>query len=177
MKNFSKCALAVVTAILVVSSASPAQTDWIRTGTGLGVEKVRLAAANFKPSTNDPRNATLLTSFNDTLEADLENAGIFDMVSKSFHPTSIPGSPPEVKFLEWSAPQRNASTLDCGSLGVPAEPMTVQAWLDDVKNPLSAQVLAKGFFTSPSQPCTVMVSAVTPRLPKASMDAFGGGAL
>src|SRR5450432_389799 len=125
-------------ALFAFTSTAPAQTDWIRTGTGLGVEKVRLAAANFKLSTNDPRNAALLTSFNDTLESDLENAGIFDMVSKSFHPSSIPGSPPEVKFLEWSAPPPNASMLAFGSLGATAGGLTVQGWLDDVKNPLSA---------------------------------------
>src|SRR5258708_7141671 len=145
MKTFSKSALVVVAVILAASAASPAQTDWIRTGTGLGVEKVRLAAANFKSSSADPRNAALLTSFNDTLETDLENAGIFDMVSKSFHPTSIPASPPEVKFLEWSGPPPNASMLAFGALGVTAETMTVQGWLDDVKNPLSAQVLAKQY--------------------------------
>ena len=32
--------------------------DWIRTGTGLGVEKVRLAASDFKASTQDAKNAT-----------------------------------------------------------------------------------------------------------------------
>src|SRR5882724_3711055 len=158
MKNFSKSALAVMTAILLLNSASPAQTDWIRTGTGLGVEKVRLAAANFKLSSNDPRNAALLTAFNDTLEADLENAGIFDMVSKSFHPTSIPGSPPEVKFLEWSAPPPNASMLAFGSLGATAGGLTVQGWLDDVKNPLSAQVLAKQYQDKPTTDAARMIA-------------------
>ena len=32
--------------------------DWIKTGTGLGVEKVRLAAADFKACTADAKNAT-----------------------------------------------------------------------------------------------------------------------
>src|SRR5215470_5352127 len=41
--------------------------DWIRTGTGLGVEKVRLAASDFKPATQDANNAALLKSFNETL--------------------------------------------------------------------------------------------------------------
>jgi TolB protein len=138
-------------ALLVLTiTSSWAQTDWIRTGTGLGVEKVRLAAANFKPSTTDPRNAALLTAFNDTLENDLENAGIFDMVSKSFHPATLPGMQGEVKFLEWSAPPPNASMLAFGNLGTTAGGMTVQGWLDDVKNPLSAQVLAKQYQDAPT---------------------------
>ena len=64
--------------------ASP--QDWIKTGTGLGVEKVRLAVPDFNASTQDPKNAELLKAFNETLWNDLDNAGIFDMVSKSFYP-------------------------------------------------------------------------------------------
>src|SRR5215510_10058499 len=60
--------------------------DWIRTGTGLGMDKVRLAASDFKPSTQDANNAALQKTFNETLWNDLDNAGIFEMVSKSFYP-------------------------------------------------------------------------------------------
>jgi len=92
----------------------------------------------------------LLKAFNDTLENDLENAGIFDMVSKSFHPVTTPASPGDVKFQEWSALPPNASMLAFGSLGATAGGMTVQGWLDDVKNPLSAQVLAKQYQDAPT---------------------------
>jgi TolB protein len=34
--------------------------DWVKTGTSLGVEKVRLAVPDFKPSTTDPQSAALL---------------------------------------------------------------------------------------------------------------------
>src|SRR5437879_9388644 len=54
------------------------QEDWIRTGTGLAVEKIRLAVPDFKASTNDAKNPDLLKAFNDTLWNDLDNAGIFD---------------------------------------------------------------------------------------------------
>src|SRR4029077_18920139 len=74
------------------------QQDWIKTGTGLGMEKVRLAVPDFKPSTSDTKNADLLKVFNDTLWNDLDNAGIFDMASKSFYPLAIPGNPAEVTF-------------------------------------------------------------------------------
>src|SRR5207248_4582010 len=68
---------------LAIFLAMPAfAQDWIRTGTGLGVEKVRLAASDFKPSSQDAKNAELLKVFNDTLWNDLDNAGIFEMVSK-----------------------------------------------------------------------------------------------
>ena len=38
----------VATLGLILSSTATHAQDWIRTGTGLGVEKVRLAAADFK---------------------------------------------------------------------------------------------------------------------------------
>src|SRR5207248_4640793 len=96
----------IVLSVLVLTLGSTAQ-DWIRTGTGLGVEKVRLAVPDFKASTQDPKNVELLKTFNDTLSNDLDNAGIFDMVSKSFFPVDTPGTPTEVKFDAWSSPPPN----------------------------------------------------------------------
>ena len=150
MKNFSRLEFALIAVAFLTSVSSHAQQDWIRTGTGLGVEKVRLAAADFKPSTPDPRNAPLLKAFNDTLENDLENAGIFDMVSKSFHPINIPSVQGQVNFQEWAAPPPNASMLAFGNLVTTADTLTVQGWLDDVKNPQSAQVLAKQYQDKPT---------------------------
>ncbi len=122
-----------------------AQQDWIKTGTGLGMEKVRLAVPDFKPSTSDAKNPDLLKVFNDTLSNDLDNAGIFDMVSKSFYPLAIPGSPTEVKFDAWNAPPPNAAMLAFGNLGVTGNNVTVQGWLYDVKNIASPQVLGKQY--------------------------------
>jgi TolB protein len=137
----------VVSLLAVPLLAVPllAQQDWIRTGTGLGVEKVRLAAADFQPSTADPKNAELLKTFNDTLFNDLDNAGIFDLVSKSFYPLQAPGKPADVKFEAWSGPPPNASMLAFGSLGVTADRVMVLGWLYDVKNVSSPQVLGKQY--------------------------------
>ncbi len=133
--------------LAVVLTISPclAQQDWIKTGTGLGVEKVRLAVPDFKPSNADGKNTELLKVFNDTLWNDLDNAGIFDMVSKSFYPLAIPGNPTEVKFEAWNAPPPNASMLAFGNLGVTGNNATVQGWLYDVKNITSPQVLGKQY--------------------------------
>jgi len=150
MKNSLKLSFALAAVVFLASAPSHAQQDWIRTGTGLGVEKVRLASADFKASSPDPRNTALLKAFNDTLWNDLDNAGIFDMVSKSFYPLSTPASPGEVKFTEWSAPPPSASMLAFGGLGTTADSMTVQGGLDDVKNPQSAQVLAKQYQAPPT---------------------------
>src|ERR1700690_746249 len=119
--------------------------DWIKTGTGLGVEKGRRAVPDFNASTQDAKNADLLKAFNETLWNDLDNAGIFDMVSKSFYPLGQVGTPADVKFEGWSAPPPNAAMLAFGNLGVSGSGMTVQGWLYDVKNVTSPQVLGKQY--------------------------------
>jgi TolB protein len=138
----AKCVLLL--GVLFLAIFSPAQ-DWIKTGTGLGVEKVRLAASDFKASSQDPENPDLLKVFNDTLWSDLDNAGIFDMVSKSFYPLGMIGAPADVKFESWSAPPPNAAMLAFGNLGVSGNNVTVQGWLYDVKNVASPQVLGKQY--------------------------------
>ena len=132
--------------LLVLSAGIPSLAqDWIRTGTGLGVEKVRLAVPDFSASTQDPKNPDLLKTFNDTLWNDLDNAGIFDMVSKSFYPLGQVGTPADVKFDAWSSPPPNAAMLAFGNLGVTGGNLTVQGWLYDVKNVSSPQVLGKQY--------------------------------
>ena len=129
----------------VLNAALLRAQDWVKTGTSLGVEKVRLAVPDFKPSTDDAQNAALLKTFNDTLWNDLDNSGVVELVSKSFYPLQIPGQPPEVNFLAWNAPPPNAAMLAFGSLGAAAGKLTVQGWLYDVKNTASPQVLGKQY--------------------------------
>jgi TolB protein len=119
--------------------------DWIRTGTGLGVQKVRIAVPDFKPSTSDAQNAALLQVFNNTLWNDLDNAGIFEMISKSFYPLGPIGVPADVRFPAWSAPPPNAGMLVFGNLGVTNGNVTLQGWLYDVTNPVQPQVLGKQY--------------------------------
>ena len=119
--------------------------DWVKTGTSLGVDKVRLAVADFKPANNDPQNAALLKTFNDTLWNDLDVSGVVELVSKSFYPLQVPGQPPEVNFIAWNAPPPNAAMLAFGNLGVAGGKLTVQGWLYDVKNTQSPEVLGKQY--------------------------------
>jgi len=140
-KTFITLSCALALALVLVHTAG-AQDDWIRTGTGLGVEKVRLAVADFKPQSQNP---DLLKEFNDTLWNDLDNAGIFEMVSKSFYPLDQPGSPADVKFAPWSSPPPNAAMLVFGNLAVQGNNSFVQGWLYDVKNVASPQILGKHY--------------------------------
>jgi len=119
--------------------------DWIKSGTGLGVERIRIAVPEFKSASQDPRNSELLRTFNDTLWNDLTNAGIFDMVSKSFYPLGQIGAPSDVKFDTWGQAPVNAAMLVFGNLGANANNLVVQGWLEDVKNPNSPPVLAKQY--------------------------------
>ncbi len=135
---------ACILATLVLSSAMFAQ-DWVKTGTSLGVEKVRLAVPDFKPANSDPQNAALLKTFNDTLWNDLDVSGVVELVSKSFYPLQVPGQPPDVNFLAWNAPPPNAAMLAFGNLGVTSGRLTVQGWLYDVKNTQSPQILGKQY--------------------------------
>ncbi|HZR27962.1 MAG TPA: Tol-Pal system beta propeller repeat protein TolB [Terriglobales bacterium] len=142
-------ALALLT--LVSSSLLFAQTDWIRTGTGLGVEKVRLAVPDFKVAGADPQTAPLLTIFNQTLWNDLDNAGIFDLVSKSFYPLNIPGTASEIQLATWSNPPVNASMVAFGNFGVSGSNVAMQGWLYDARNTGSPMVLGKQY-SDPASP-------------------------
>jgi TolB protein len=128
--------------VLVLSSLPSAAQDWIKTGTGLGVEKIRIAVPDFKSA---PDAAQLNKSFNAVLWNDLEQAGIFDMVSKSFYPLGQFGAPGDIQPAGWNTPPPNASMIAFGNLAVANNTVGVQGWLYDVRNPQGTQVLAKQY--------------------------------
>ena len=90
--------LLLLGSFLLGGSVSAFAQDWVKTGTNLGVERIRLAVADFKPASTDPQTPTLKNTFDTTLYSDLQSAGIFDMVSKSMAPTALPGSPQEISL-------------------------------------------------------------------------------
>lgn len=106
---------------------------------------IRLASADFKAATGDAQTAPLNTVFNQTLWSDLDNSGIFEMVSKSFYPLQTPGSPSEIKLDAWSGAPTNASFVAFGNLGATNGKLQVQGWLFDAKNTASPQVLGKQY--------------------------------
>ena len=146
----------ILLGLLLVSTAFG--QDWVRTGSGLGVEKVRLAVPDFKPANSDPQNAALLKTFNDTFWNDLDNSGVLELVSKSFYPLQIPGQPAEVTFNLWNAPPPNAAMLAFGNLGVAAGKVTAQGWLYDVKNSQSPQVLGKLYTDVPTDAAVRLIA-------------------
>lgn len=138
----------IILSFVIATSASLLafpQQDRFTVGTNLGVERVRIAVSDFKPTTADPNVAPLLTTFNQVLFSDLQNAGIFDVVSKSFNPLQTPGTPQEVKLDAWANPPTNAAMLAFGNLGVAGGQLSVFGWLYDVKNTVAPQVLGKQY--------------------------------
>src|SRR5271156_983235 len=125
--------------------------DWVRTGTNLGAARIRLAAADFNPSSADAETPALKTTFDTTLYNDLNNAGIFDMVSKSLAPPLMPASPQQMNLAAWAAPPANAAMVAFGSLAVNAGRLAVYGWLFDAKNPDSPQILGKQYNEAASQ--------------------------
>lgn len=128
-----------------VSSLPVGAQDWVRTGTNLGVQHIRLAVADFKPGTTDPQTFNLKGIFDQTLYSDLSNAGVFDMVSKSMSPPVMPGSPQEIQLNQWSSAPANAQMVVFGSFGVAGGQISVQGYLFDAKNQQTPQVLGKQF--------------------------------
>ena len=137
--------LAITAVLLLMTINTASAQDWIRTGTGLGVEKVRLAVPDFAPASGEPQTLDLLKTFNDTLWNDLQQAGIFDVVSKSFYPLVNVSGPADIKLDAWGNPPPNAGMIAFGNLGVNGGRMQVQGWLFDAKNRQSPQVLGKQY--------------------------------
>jgi TolB protein len=130
---------------LLLSTFTFAQNDQIKTGTGTGVNLVRLALPDFKPVSGDQQTANLNKVFNDTLWNDLNNSGVVEMVSKSFYPLQIPGTPQEVKADAWANEPPKAGMLAFGNLDGAQQDVVVQGWLVDVMNPSAAPILAKQY--------------------------------
>lgn len=112
-------------------------------------DRTRLAAADFKPTAG--QTDALRKTFDSTLYNDLQNAGIFDMVSKSIAPPITPGSPAEMNLAQWSPAPVSAAMVAFGSLGVSGGKLSVNGYLDDVKNTQFPQVLARQYSDDASE--------------------------
>jgi TolB protein len=120
-----------------------AQQDWFRTGTGLGVEKVRLALPAFPA--RGPEIQSAAGVFNAVLWNDLEQSGLIELVSPSFLPLAILARPDELKPEAWTAPPASAHMVAYGGLGFAEKQLVVDAWLSDVRNPQAQPIIAKRY--------------------------------
>ena len=146
--------------------------DWLVTGTNLGSQHIRLAAADFKPVGSDPQTPVLKNVFDTTLFNDLTNAGIFDMVSKSMAPQAMPGSPQELVLAQWSALPANASMVALGALSADNGRLVVYGWLMDATTAGSPPVLARQYNETASED---MARTVAHRFADDIISRLGGG--
>jgi len=134
--------LAGVAAILLFGSARPAAAqDWFKTGTGLGVSKVRVAVPEL-----GVRAATapaLEKTFHDVLWNDLDYSGVLELVSPSFYPAKTPTQPSELNAADWANAPVNANMLAYGNLSAEGTNLAVAGFLSDVHNPTAPIALQK----------------------------------
>ncbi len=130
--------------LLVFAFMSASAQDWVHTGTNRGAP-IKLAVPDFKAASGDPQTAPLNTVFNQTLWNDLDNSGVFEMVSKSFYPLQTPGTPGELKVETWGNAPVDAAMVAFGNLGVANGKVNVQGWLFDAKNAGAPQILGKQY--------------------------------
>jgi TolB protein len=142
--KFSPTTFLALSFLLILSTSVFAQ-DWVRTGTNLGVQRIRIAVADFKASSGDAQTAPLKTVFDSVLFNDLKNSGVFDMVAKSMAPGQTPGGPQEINLGAWSAAPANAQMVAFGSFGVGGGRITVQGFVFDTRNAQTPQILGKQY--------------------------------
>ena len=122
---------------------TPPPQDWFTAGTGLGVQKARVAVADFVPG--NPGSQPLGQLFTDTVRTDLAYSGILDEVSKSFLPQATPSGPEALKTDDWTAPPANAQFVAYGKLTASGNALGVDGWLSDVHTPGAAPVIGKRY--------------------------------
>jgi TolB protein len=139
--NFLKKAL-VAGALLAFSSSRPAAAqDWIKTGTGLGVSKARVAAPDL--AARSAQAQPLEKTFHGVLWNDLEYSGILDMVSQSFYPMQVPSQPSELNAQQWAAAPANTYMLAYGNMTADGTDLSVAGFLSGVNSPGAPPALQK----------------------------------
>lgn len=134
--------------LLLAAPHSASAQDWFRAGTGLGVEKPRLAVADFGPRADAAKpHASLFTQ---VVRDDLQFSGILEVVSPSMYPTTAPTVPGELRNLDWTNPPASANLVAFGNVVESSSEVAIQAWLYDVRDPASQAVVGKIYRGTPS---------------------------
>jgi TolB protein len=142
--------MACASIAVVISAGRPAgaQQGQISTGVNRGNPTIRIAVASFPAQSADPSLTSLTGEFNDVLWNDLADSGIFQMVSKSLYPLKLPSNPGEVVFGQWTNPPASSQFLAFGNTANINGNLVVIAYLYDVRNPGSPEVLGKRFIAT-----------------------------
>jgi TolB protein len=139
--------LSFLAVLLLFATPSHAQ-DWFRTGTGLGVEKPRIAVSDFVPKSDTDKPHSAL--FTNVVRDDLAFSGILDLASPSFYPAKTVSQPGELQMLDWSQPPVNANFLAFGNLTETSSEVAIFAWMYDVRSPSTQAVVGKVYRGAPT---------------------------
>jgi len=142
----------VAAALWLPTRSAPGQD--ISAGINLGAAKIKLAVPDFPPASVDQSLVTLDQEFNAVLWNDLDNAGIFEMVSKSYYPLKVPQEPLDVDFKAWNAPPASAQMLVFGKAEVINSNLVVTGRLFDLGNQVNPAVLAKRYVATMNEVST-----------------------
>jgi TolB protein len=142
------CVSIYMLGLLLLLSARVDAQDWFRTGTGLGVEKPRVAVADFAAREDTTKGHSQL--FTQVVRDDLQFSGILDLVSPSFYPTQVPTVPSELHNLDWTTPQINANLVAFGNLTESSSEVGISGWLYDVRSPSNQAVVGKVYRGTPT---------------------------
>lgn len=171
--------LCVLCVSVVLYSALPARQasqrqDVIKFGIDLKLELLKLAVADFRVSSNEA--APLARVFNEVLWNDLDYAGIFDLVSKSFYPPAIPGRREDLAapgaMAAWANPPVGAQMLAFGNVAIVGGRLVVEGYLYDLQNTLRPEVLARRYTDEPSE---AAARTIAHRFANAIVERLGGG--
>ena len=138
LKPFLRCTFFFAVA-LVMAGAAFGQ-DWFRISTGLGVEKPRVAVADFAPRGDSAKGHSSL--FTQVVRDDLGFSGILELASPSFYPQQQPSVPSELRYTNWTDSPVNAHFVAFGNLTESSE-VAIEAWFYDVTNPSTQAVISK----------------------------------
>ncbi len=148
--------------------------DVIKFGIDLKLEPLKLAVADFRQQSAD--TAPLARLFNEILWNDLGNAGIFELISKSFHPPAIPGRPDDLlaagATAAWAGPPAGAQMLAFGNVAVVGGRLVVEGFLYDVQSSPRPEILARRYT---DQNNDAGARATAHRFANAIMEKLGGG--
>jgi TolB protein len=149
IRTLARCVVVLAAlSFLLKPAAAQEKHPWFRTGTGLGVEKIRVAVADFGPRTDNAK--THSQQFTQIVRDDLAFSGIIELVSPSFMPTQTLTQPSELQYPTWSDPNVKANYVAFGNLTETASEVAIPAWLYDVDHPSSQSVVGKIYRGAPT---------------------------
>jgi TolB protein len=151
---------------------APGQQGWIDTGVNLGAAKIKLALPDFPPKSTDQQLVSLTQEFNQALWNDLDNAGIFEMITKSNYPLKVPEEPLDVDFSAWSSAPASAQMLVFGKTENINSNLVITGRVFDLGNPANPGVLAKRYVATLNEAST---REAAHRFADEIIKALGGG--